>query len=134
MRQGVIHLIRGLPGSGKSTFANKLGIFHVEADYHFQRANGNYDFYQEELKLAHKICQRLAEGAMIAGWDLAVSNTFCRFWEMMPYVNLAKKYDYRLKIVRLTTQFNSTKLIPDSVIQKMKTEFEEFESEIIISA
>lgn len=36
-------LIRGLPGSGKTTLAKQLGVLHVEADMYFMR-DGRYQF------------------------------------------------------------------------------------------
>ncbi len=66
-------LIRGLPGSGKSTFAReyfsneaafrKMPIqkyIHLEADMYYTDHEGNYNFTRENLRNAHHWCQETA--------------------------------------------------------------------------
>jgi len=53
-------LLRGLPGSGKSTFANLLGGIHVEADQYFIQ-DGEYKFDASKLKQAHNWCKLRVE-------------------------------------------------------------------------
>ena len=48
-------LLRGLPGSGKSTFAKSLGGIHIEADQYFMQ-DGEYKFDASQLKHAHNYC------------------------------------------------------------------------------
>jgi len=49
-------LLRGLPGSGKSTFANLICNQHVEADMFFIE-EGEYKFNASKLKEAHEWCR-----------------------------------------------------------------------------
>jgi len=52
-------LIRGLPGSGKTTMAKKIeGFEHFEADQYFEK-DGSYEFDPSELNSAHEECQRI---------------------------------------------------------------------------
>lgn len=94
-------LIRGLPGSGKSTIAKKMtlgGFVHVEADMFFEDDNEDYRFNPAHIKEAHRWCQEMTEEFMECGLDVVVSNTFTQKWEMDPYMKLADKYDYDVVI------------------------------------
>jgi adenylate kinase family enzyme len=48
----IIYLVRGIPGSGKSTFAKSLGGTHFETDQFFM-VDGKYNFDGSKLKEAH---------------------------------------------------------------------------------
>ena len=99
-------LIRGLPGSGKTTLARKLearitGSFEVCADDFFMEG-GKYKFDPARLEEVHRKCQKEVRVAM-ADHDsfIIVHNTFSMRWEMQPYFNLAEKHDYRVQVVDL---------------------------------
>ena len=49
-------LVRGIPGSGKSTFAKSLGGTHFETDKFFM-VDGEYKFDGTKIKEAHKWCK-----------------------------------------------------------------------------
>ena len=59
----ILTLVRGLPGSGKSTFANNItNEFSVcEADKFFYDKEGNYNFDATKLSQAHKWCKEQVE-------------------------------------------------------------------------
>lgn len=60
---GSLMLIRGLPGSAKSTLAKSFVIYqyqHIEADMYFMK-NGEYVFDVNVLHRAHKWCQETTE-------------------------------------------------------------------------
>lgn len=62
-------LIRGLPGSGKTTMARALsrkGYDHHEADHYFERG-GTYKFDPTELPEAHAQCLKRTRTASLAG-------------------------------------------------------------------
>lgn len=124
-------IIRGLPGSGKSTEARKLGRFHVEADM-FLYENREYKFSQDKQKYAHVACRNIVDAAMNEGvWEIVVSNTFTRLWEIEPYVELAKEYGYAVEVIRMTGDYGSIHNVPESVIEAMADRFEDFKGEII---
>ena len=52
-------LVRGIPGSGKSTFARSLGGVHYEADMFFLDEMSNYVFDVTKIKDAHSWCQSM---------------------------------------------------------------------------
>lgn len=94
-----IYLMRGLPGSGKSTKARSLGVATiVSADDFFMR-NGVYEFDATKLGEAHAMCRLTAKFAMAKGLPVVVDNTNCSAWEMRPYVEAARAYGYAVAFV-----------------------------------
>ena len=91
-------LLRGLPGSGKTTLAKSLGGIHIEADMFFiSRETGEYNFDASKLKYAHNWCSDVVETWMEGSEPkIIVSNTFTQEWEMEYYFRLAQTYGYRI--------------------------------------
>ncbi len=119
-----LKIIRGLPGSGKSTRAKSLGIpDHYEADMYFMQ-NGEYKFDRTKLADAHAWCKRMVENAMIAGRDVIVSNTFVKKWEYAVYEELAAKYNYAVDVEVMAGNYQNVHGVPPEIIQRMKDNFE----------
>jgi len=119
-------LLRGLPGSGKSTFANLLGGIHVEADQYFMQ-DGEYKFDASKLKQAHNWCKLRVEHSMEDGADkITVSNTFTQEWEMDAYFELAEKYGYQTSCLIVENRHDSKNIhgCPDDKIKQMRNRFE----------
>lgn len=117
-------LIRGFPGSGKSTMAKSMhGFTHFEADMFFMR-NGEYKFDHNLLKNAHDWCQKMADAALSIGSDVVVSNTFTRKWEMQAYIDLAKKHNVPVTVMVATGNFKNVHGVPEEAIQKMRERWE----------
>lgn len=120
-------LIRGIPGSGKSTIAKRLakenfGI-HIETDMYFM-IDGEYEFDSSRIKEAHKWCQEKSENYIANGYNVYVSNTFTKKWEMEYYVKLAKEYNCNLDILEAKGNYGNIHNVPENVIQKMKERWE----------
>lgn len=126
-----LFLIRGLPGSGKSTYAKSLGIYHVEADM-FHMKDGKYCFDGSKAKDAHNWCQTSAWYAMQNNMDVVVSNTFTRLWEIEPYIEFAKKTGHEVLVLKMVKNFGSIHNVPSDVIEKMKIRFEGFKGEVFV--
>jgi len=101
----ILTLVRGLPGSGKSTFANLItNEFSIcEADLFFYDKEGNYNFDATKLRIAHQWCRNQVEIRMKDNEvnpqfypEIVVSNTFTQEWEMEEYYKLAEKYGYKV--------------------------------------
>jgi len=130
-----LYLLRGLPGSGKTTFANRLcaddNIF--EADKYFSQT-GTYKFDASKLKDAHKWCVDSVDRAMFTNYqtggdkfaNIVVSNTFTQEWEMQAYIDLANKYEYQITSIIVENRHGNKSIhgVPDETIEKMRNRFE----------
>jgi len=118
----ILYLVRGVPGSGKTTYAKTLGVAdHYEADMWFEN-NGGYD--PAKIKLAHEWCQRNAVEAMKAGRPCVVSNTFTRLWEMEPYKQAASRFGYEVREVIMRGEWPNTHGVPEDKVRAMRDRFE----------
>lgn len=124
-----LYLIRGTPGSGKSTFANELvqsGLVqaYLEADQHFMN-DGEYLFDVGGLHLAHSRCQNRADLYLDAGFSIAVSNTSTTEKEVKVYKDLADKYNAKFVSLVVENRSNTTSIhnVPDDKIKQMKERF-----------
>ena len=123
----VLYIVRGIPGSGKSTFAKTLGGEHYEADMFFIDGNGEYKFDTLKIKQAHEWCQDMVYMDMIKETPkIVVSNTFTQEWEMRPYFDLAKNYGYKVFSVVVENRHGGTNQheVPEEVLTKMCERFE----------
>jgi predicted kinase len=124
-------LLRGLPGSGKSTLSKLLGGVHIEADQYFME-NGEYKFDSSKIKLAHNYCQSQTSAWMNSNGDqvnvdrIVVSNTFTQEWEMKPYFDLAKTYGYQVFSIIVENRHEGENVhgCPKETIEKMRERFE----------
>ena len=129
-----LYIVRGLPGSGKSTFALDLvgsDFLVCEADKYFM-VDGEYKFDGSKLKEAHESCRNLVETYMKDSLvndqfyrEIAVSNTFTQEWEMQPYFDLAKQYGYMVFSIIVENRHGGSNQhnVPAEAIQRMKDRF-----------
>ena len=124
-----IYIIRGVPGSGKTTMAETLikqgkASIHVEADMFMVNADGDYEFDPKKLTFCHDQCQNVVNAAMQINRDIVVSNTFTRKWEMQPYVDMADEFGYRVCEIIMRGDFGNVHGVPDDKVAAMRNRFE----------
>lgn len=132
MEQKNLYLVRGLPGSGKTTFSKSVeqeGDLVIAADDFMINAAGKYEFDAgrlDEVHLVHLACARKVSEAMKKGTDrIFVHNTFTEDWEIEPYVALAKQHQYRVfsLIVENRHEHSSLHDTPPETLKAMRERF-----------
>lgn len=123
-----IILIRGVPGSGKTTKAKKEYPNHVlyEADQFFTDHKGNYAFDPQKIQDAHKWCQAKAKRSLHAGKNVVVANTFTRVWEMKPYLMMASRLGCKVKVIEASGSFKNVHGVPEEKVKEMRERFESY--------
>lgn len=121
-----LYLIRGLPGSGKTSLAESLFDFSVAADEYFDLMHGG-EFIDEKIPRAHRWCRECVEMWMIRQVDnIAVHNTFSRRKEMRDYFYMAQKYNYKVHTVIVENRHGSesTSNVPTEILDRMERRFD----------
>ena len=120
----ILYAFRGLPGSGKTSFAKSLNLKFFEADQYFEKFNDNkYDF--RLLKKAHQYCYQSVKEELENGRSVIVSNTMTSEEEVLEYYSLAKELNVKFVSVILENRHNGESIhnVPISSIEKMKKRF-----------
>ena len=129
-----LYIVRGLPGSGKSTFARSIAKSYqiFEADQFFMK-KGEYNFDPTKLKEAHQDCKQRVANRMrenlfnsIFFNNIVVSNTFTQEWEMKFYRNIARRYGYKVHTIIVENRHYGTNIhgVPEDKLQVMEDRFE----------
>lgn len=126
--QPILYIVRGLPGSGKSSFVKKQ--LHAltnwyEADMYFcQNEDRAYRFDATKLGAAHTWCQGMTSHSLSSGFDTWVSNTFTTKKELRPYFDIAKDTDSAIVVMTMNGNFKSVHDVPEEKLKQMRDRFE----------
>ncbi len=121
-------IVRGIPGSGKSSLAEKLeklgksNTIICEADQFFIE-EGKYWFDYKFLGDAHKWCQSKCAYYLFKGYDVIVSNTSIHYKDINTYYKIALKYKADFSIVNCTEQYGNIHEVSEDVLERMKNKF-----------
>jgi len=126
-----IYIMRGLPGSGKSTIAKQLSGTVVSADLFFINEDGEYVHDRSKIGAAHAWCQAQCRHLMLQGEDVIVDNTNVHRWEFQYYLNFAEEFGYNVSIIHVGTVLSIHELgernthgVPTDIIARMGDSFE----------
>ena len=121
----ILYAVRGLPGSGKTSFAKSLNLNFYEADQYFEKFNNN-KFDYKLLKKAHQYCYESVKQELERGKSTIVSNTMTTINEVLEYQNLANKMGIKFvsMIIENRHNGNSSHKVPTSTIENMKRRFD----------
>jgi AAA domain len=119
-------LIRGMPGSGKSTIAaamdTELDSIHLEADMYFM-FGGKYNFDAGLLHRAHMWCQEETDRYLKQDYVVVVSNTFTTIKELRPYFDIALSNGILPAVYLAQNQFKNIHDVPQESLDRMKRRF-----------
>lgn len=121
-------IIRGAPGSGKSTKAKEIlqanpDAEHYEADMYFER-DGKYLFEAAKIGHAHNWCQSSVKSALQQGKSVVVSNTFTKHREYRFYIEEAEKLGVPYEVLHMTGNFKNVHSVPQEVVDRMRANFQ----------
>jgi len=126
-------IMRGLPGSGKSTYAKNLKGLILSADDYLMK-NGIYVYDKSLIPLAHEWNKLKAADAMLSGIQkIIIDNTNIKAWEFKPYVILGLRHEYNIYLAEPNNKNKWNELflakknkhgVPLESIKKMKENYE----------
>lgn len=126
----MLYLIRGLPGSGKSTFAETLAdglqAQHFEHDRYLYTNEGEYLWTESRMAYAYRQCLRDTEAAMLDRGPVVVSNVFPNGRAMKNYRKLAEKYGYQVSYIVVENRRGGQNIhnVPEEVLKGMREAFQ----------
>jgi predicted kinase len=135
-----VYIMRGIPGSGKSTEARQLagsgGVIHSTDDYFM--SDGEYRFNVTDLPANHaKNFSSFTNSLRHGVSPIVVDNTNTKTWEYSRYVQQAKKFGYAVEIVEMPiispelAASRNTHGVPRDVIAQMINRWQDTPDELL---
>lgn len=126
-----LYIIRGISNAGKTTLAHELTEYSFASD----EMPGLYidgEYQLDKQAESHKWCFEQIENLMSRGLGaIAVHNTFDSSKYMQPYIDLAAKYDYTVRIIHCEgvylpngSQPKNDHNVPQPIVQAMINRWE----------
>ena len=142
-------IMRGIPGSGKSTQCGKevedrlrrgRNVRICSSDFFHMDAGGNYNWKPENATAGHIHCFNDFLDGLACGdfGSLFVDNTNTTRWEMQPYVQLARAYQVPdIKVIELDTPLHVCQErcqhgVPPKTIAQMHARIRKTENEPMV--
>lgn len=125
-------VIRGVPGTGKSTYAKKHYDCLILENDMFQIRDGRYCWSADGTKRAVDLCVKMADMALANGSDIVVANTCTRKKYVYCFFNIARKYGAKFEVIRMTKEYGNVHSVPASTLDSMRENFEDWDGEKLV--
>jgi len=135
-------ILRGIPGSGKTTYTQRVLEQAQEvicsADHYFIR-EGVYQFSPADIGKAHEASQQKARKLCSSGAKtLIIDNTNTKKWEFEPYLKMAAEYGYTVEVVRFILPCKIAAKrnlhgVPEKNVERMMERFEDYPGESLLN-
>ena len=113
-------IVRGIPGSGKSTFAKTLGVKNInEADDYFIQ-NGVYVYEKDLLPQAHAWVYRKTRRQLLAGEDVVVSNVSNFRDDVTALLRIARTCGATAEVYTMLSRYKTIHAVSENHIAKME--------------
>ena len=124
-------IIRGLPGTGKSTRAKKdyPNYLHYETDHLFCDTQGRYRFDAQLWTIAMNWLSAIVDIALAKKECVVVSDVFATKESYQRFIDLANAHGANVKIITCKECYGNTHRVPVFIMDKMRSEFEEIDAE-----
>jgi len=126
-------IIRGLPGSGKTTYAKSNFPNHIilEPDHLFMDLNGNYLYEAQIWDEAVSFIEKLADFSLSRKKNVVVCDVFPTLNSMNNLQKIAEFHKASVVIKTTDESFNSVHDVPLCIIEKMKILWEDTPEEVV---
>lgn len=128
-------IIRGLPGSGKTTLAldesERTGAIVIESDQ-LRVRDGAYVFIPKEANALNATTGLILNLVAKHGADAIVTGAFCKAFTINRIVHEVKrtcKGTVSVRIIRCADNFGNRHNIPEHILQEMALAFEDIDGE-----
>ena len=121
-------VIRGLPGSGKTTLATtKYETYkHYEHDMWFEKEYGYMKFSFDDLPKAQEWCQSRVRKSLEEGHNTVVANVFSNIKSMRPYLDMCLLLNLPFKVVETTGNFKSLHPVSKEAMASMRRNWQAY--------
>ena len=127
-------IVRGLPGSGKSSYARSKfpdHFLHYEPDHLFFDTHGRYRYDQQLWNEACDWVYKLTDFALARKESVIVSDVFPTYTEILPYEKLARAHGVRFSIYTMPKKIynddgslRNIHNVPLTILKRMEEVFE----------
>lgn len=131
----IMHVIRGLPGAGKSTYARNLGCLVIEPEDHYSMVDGVYDWANRcsvDTQKPYLMAKDLIEIASKHYVDIAIAEVLPTRQSVQDLLDLVPTYEHRVITLSISVKesfrLNSHKVGITTILQ-MQSRWELFPGE-----